>query len=87
MTSFILIVTVRWTPSIEAWCDSSCTVTFKIKDVIVVYKYNKIIRGCRKHNNKTWYFSLSSKKEYEKLGDNENIPVIIFYRENLSKDS
>ena len=51
--------------SIGALCDASYTVTFKIKEVTVIYKYNIILLGCRYHHNKCWYFSLSAKIEDE----------------------
>ena len=37
--------------SIGASCDASFTVTFKIKDVTVVYKDNISLRGWKKHHN------------------------------------
>ena len=58
--------------SIGSLCDSGCTVTFKIKDVTVIYKYKIIPQGWRNHHNKFWYFPLSVNNEDEQVGDNQN---------------
>ena len=58
--------------SIGSLCDAGCTVTFKIKYVTVVYKYDMILRGWRNHHDKLWYLPLSVEDEDDKVGENEN---------------
>ena len=70
--------------SIGALYDSVCTVTFKIKEVIFVYKDDMILRGWINHHNKLWYFPLSVKNKDEQVGDNINNLVKMFTNKNPS---
>ena len=55
--------------SIGASFDAGCTVTFKIKYVTVVYKYEIILQGWINNQNNLWYFPLSVENEYDQVGD------------------
>ena len=50
--------------SIGELYDAGYIVTFRIKDVTVMYKNYIIPRGWRNHQNKLWYFQLSIYNEY-----------------------
>ena len=56
--------------SIGSLCDAECIVTFRIKDVTVMYKNDTILRRWRNYHNKLWYFPLSIENEYEQVGNN-----------------
>ena len=47
--------------SIGEVCDAGCTVTFKMKELTFVYKYNIILQGWINHRNKLCYLPLSVK--------------------------
>ena len=58
-------------------CDTGFIVTFRIKDVTVMYKINIILRGWINHQNKLWYLPPETENKYKKVGD---------YKNNLAKN-
>ena len=53
--------------SIGALYDDSCTFTFKIKYVTIVYKQDMILQGWRNQHNKLWHLPLSVDNEDEQV--------------------
>ena len=55
--------------SILSLFDAVCTVIFKTKNCIVVYKDEIILREWRNNQNKLWFFPLSIENEDKQVGE------------------